>query len=177
MLRILLIFALVSVSSAALAASSQLKGKSVVLRWVEHRVQRSEGETEFRKVNVNLEMAVHVGPDGRVTNRLRSNSGTSDRVAGQTKGAAKASNIPSRIPSFDGRSMTLVQGMSGLARRISVEFDPRYAKCTAAVIFGKDTEVETGTMRAFGSGRAQEIKDVEISDTTCAIQKGNALND
>jgi hypothetical protein len=177
MLKLLLVIVLAAASSMAAAAPSQLNGKSVVLRWVEHRVQRSEGEVDFRKVNVNLEMAVHVSPQGRVTNRMRSNSGTSDKVAGQTKGSGKANNIPSRIPSFDRRTMTVMQGMSGLARLISVEFDAKYARCTATVVFGKDTEVEAGQMRAFATGRRQEVKSVDITDTTCSIQKGNALDD
>jgi hypothetical protein len=73
--------------------------------------------------------------------------------------------------------MTVVQGMSGLARRISVQFDARYSKCTASFVFGKDTEVETGRMRAFGGGRVQEVKEVDITDTTCSIERGNATED
>jgi hypothetical protein len=175
MFKFLLILAFVpiSVNGAGAAPSgsapSGLKGKSVILRWTESRIQRLVGEPAFRPFNVTLEMSVYVSTQGRVFNRMQSNSGASGQVAGQ------GGSGPKRIPSFEGRSMTIMQPLQGLARRIAVDFDASFASCTASVIFGKETGATSGFMRAFGTKALQEIQSVTVSGTSCSVREGNVF--
>jgi hypothetical protein len=157
------------IPACAIAAPSELKGNSVVLRWTENRVQRYEGESAFRSVSVNLEMSVYVSTQGRVFNKMTSNSGSSEQVAG------RASQSAQRIPSFSGRTMTIMQPLQGLARRITVNFDGGFTTCAVSVILAKQSGVGSGFMKAFGTRRLQEIQSSTVNSTSCAVRAGNVF--
>ena len=111
------------------APPHQLEGKSVLVDWSEKRMQRPEGNAEFRSITLNMELAVYVSTEGRVFNRLLSNSGRNLQAPGPpTPGG--------RLPDFSGRTMTITQPLRGLARQIIVEFDEDFASCTASVTVG-----------------------------------------
>ena len=159
---------LVASSGISAAAPSQLKGKSVALRWTENRMQRSEGYAEFRSVTTNIEMAVYVSTEGRVFNRIQSNSGANEQAPGQASRG-------DRIPSFNGRTMTIMQPLRGLARRIIVEFGGDFATCTASVILGKESGVGSGYIWAFGTKTRQEVRSASASGASCSVRDGNVF--
>jgi hypothetical protein len=167
----LLAFVLLGALPARAEPPAGLKGKSVVLRWTEHRVQRAEGHAEFRPRTIDMGMSVYVSSQGRVFNRMQSNSGSSDQVDGQ--GGDRAA----RIPSFSGRGMTIHQPLPALARRIAVEFDAGFNSCSASVILGKESGAASGTMRAFGTGRRMEIQSAKASGATCSVRAGNVFGE
>jgi hypothetical protein len=165
LLGILVCLATVQVSSAAPA---QLKGKSVVLSWTENRMQWREGESEFKPRTINMGLSVYVSSEGRVFNGMQSNSGANDQAPGESpKGG--------RIPGFEGRTMTIMQPLRGLARCIVVEFGGDFASCTASVITGKESGAGSGRIKAFGSGLQQEVQSVSTSGTTCAREERQRL--
>ena len=169
MIRLLTVTAvLVASSGISAAAPSQLKGKSVTLRWTENRMQRSEGHAEFRPVTTNMEMSVYVSTEGRVFNRMQSNSGANEQAPGRA-------SLGDRIPGFNGRTMTVMQPLRGLARRIVVEFGGDFATCTASVILGKESGVGSGYIRAFGTKTRLEVRSASASGASCSVRDGNVF--
>lgn len=169
MIRFLIAAALVLASSGpSLAAPSQLKGKSVVVRWTENRIQRTEGHPDFRSVGIGMELAVYVSTEGRVFNRMKSTSGASEQAPGEAGRGG-------RIPSFGGRTMTVMQPLKGLARRIVVEFDGGFATCDVSVSVGKQAGQATGYIRAFATGVRQEVQSASASGASCSVRDGNVF--
>ena len=169
MIRFLTVAAVLVASSDISAASpSQLNGKSVALRWTENRMQRSEGQGEFRSVTVGMGMSVYISTEGRVFNRMQSNSGAHEQAPGQ-------SSRGGRVPSFNGRTMTIMQPLMGLARRIVVEFDGGFAACTASVILGRESGAGSGQIKAFGTGKRQEVRSASASSASCSVMNGNVF--
>lgn len=159
---------LVASPSLASGAPPQLHGKSVVVRWSENRVQRIEGRAEFRSVTVPMQLAVYVSTAGRVFNAMQSSSGAHQQSPGtEVKGG--------RVPSFDGRQMTVMQLLLGLARRIVVDFDAGFANCSATAIVGLESGKAAGTIVAFGTGVRQEVKSASASGVSCTLKSGNVF--
>jgi hypothetical protein len=169
MIRVLTAAAmLVASSGISVSAPSQLKGKSVRLSWTENRIQRLEGHQDFRSVSINMEMAVYVSAEGRVFNRMQSNSGANEQAPGQA-------SLGGRIPSFNGQTMTIMQPLRGLARRIVVEFGGDFATCAASVILGKESGGGSGYIRAFATGARQEVRSASASGASCSVRNGNVF--
>lgn len=169
MIRFLTLAAmLVASSGISAAAPTELKGKSVALRWTENRMQRLEGHAEFRPATVNMEMAVYVSTEGRVFNKMQSNSGANEQAPGQA-------GPGDRIPNFNGRTMTIMQPLRGLARRIIVEFGGDFATCTASVILGKESGIGSGYIRAFGTGTRLEVRSASATGASCSVRNGNVF--
>ena len=150
------------------APPNQLQGKSVVVDWSEKRMQRPEGNPEFRSITLSMELSLYVSTEGRVFNRLVSNSGRNLQAPGppQTGG---------RLPDFNGRTMTITQPLRGLARQIIVEFDEDFANCTASTTVGIESGASSGFITAFGTGVRMEVKSVSASDASCSVKKGNVF--
>jgi hypothetical protein len=166
----LLIIALIGIPpSSASAAPSELKGKSVLLRWNEDRISRLVGQPEFKPQTTNLELTIYVSTQGRVFNRMKSNSGGNDQVAGQPGEGSQ------RIPSFSGRSMTIMHPLHGLARRISVDFDGTFTSCTASVVLAKESGAASGFIRAFSTHTLIEVRSATVSGTSCSVREGNVF--
>jgi hypothetical protein len=106
----------------------QLLGKSVVLSWSETRIERDEGEPNFRPVNANHGLTLYISTTGRVFSRVsnttNAGSGGSEQVQGQS---SASSHAPARVPSFSGQSMTYFQpvGQAGM-RRVLIDFDRNF---------------------------------------------------
>jgi len=115
-----------------------------------------------------MEMAVYISTEGRVFNKMQSNSGANEQAPGQA-------GRSDRIPSFNARTMTLMQQLRGLARRIVVEFSGDFETCTASVAVGKEAGADTGYIKAFGSGKIQEVKSASASGVSCSIRTGNVF--
>ena len=160
-------------SGAVLAAPQALYGKSVVVSWTEQRMQRRQGEGEFRPATRQGEFSVYVGGTGRIFNRAsmtnpkRGRSGATERV-GDTK---------NRNVAFEGRSMVVTQhGSTGGARRIAVAFDDGFSSCTAQVIRGKEEGAGAIVARsAITPGRKVEIASVKTTGVSCAVKNGNVF--
>jgi hypothetical protein len=159
---------LAGLSVCIAAPPHQLEGKSVVVDWSEKRMQRPEGNAEFRSITISMELSVYVSTEGRVFNRLVSNSGRNLQAPGPPTAGG-------RLPDFSGRTMTITQPLRGLARQIIVEFDEDFANCTASATVGIESGASSGFITAFGTGVRQEVKSASASDATCSVKKGNVF--
>lgn len=157
---------------AATAAPAQLRGKSIIVKWTESRVQRTVGEASWRSVSIGHELRVYVSSAGRVFSRQinsgRGGSGTNDQISG-AQGAT-------RTPQFSGQSMVIIgTGGSQGARRTAVSFGGGFDSCTAEVVRAK--EVGAATMQATSSinGRRIEIQSLTVGSVSCGVQAGNVF--
>jgi hypothetical protein len=107
----------VSRLTAGEAPPTQLRGKSIVVIWAESRIQRDEGQQNFRPVNANRNITIYISTLGRVfsraTNATQRGSGGSDQVQGESSSAT----VRPRVPSFSGQSMTYYQPMGPTGMR------------------------------------------------------------
>jgi hypothetical protein len=162
-------------SGAVTAAPQALYGKSVVVSWTEQRMQRRQGEGEFRPATRQGEFSVYVSSAGRIFNRARMTNPRRGR-SGETEriGDTKNRNIV-----FEGSTMVVMQhGTSGGARRIAVAFDDGFSSCTAQVIRGKEEGAGAIVARsAITPGRTVEIASVKTSGVSCAVKSGNVFGD
>ncbi len=154
------------------AAPAELRGKSVIIKWTESRVQRTVGETAWRTVSIGHELRVYVSSAGRVFSRLinsgRGGSGTNDQVSG--------SQGSTRTPQFKGQSMVIMgTGMSQGARRTSVTFSSGFSGCSAEVVRGKEVGAAVITATSSINGRRLEIQSLTVSGTSCSVQAGNVF--
>ena len=175
--RIAMLLAAASAASgdrvACAAEPAALRGKSVVVSWTEQRMQRRQGEGEFRPATRHGEFSVYVSEAGRIFNRAsmtnpkRGQSGATERV-GDTK---------NRSVAFEGRTMVVTQhGASGGARRIVVSFNDGFDRCTAEVIRGKEEGAGVIVARStITPGRITEIASVKTSGVSCALKDGNVF--
>lgn len=162
-------------SSPVRAAPQVLYGKSVVISWTEQRMQRRQGEGEFRPATRIGSFSVYFSSAGRVfsrakmTNPKRAASGSNDRV-GETK---------SRNVAFEGRTLMVTQSSdSGGARRIMVTFDDGFGSCTARVIRGKQESADKiVTSSLIAPGRVIEIAEVKTSGESCSVKNGNVFGE
>jgi hypothetical protein len=158
---------LLLVSTAAIAAPAQIRGKSVIVTWTESRVQRDVRREAFRTFPARIEMFTYISSNGRVFSRLQTR-GTNDQVAGE-RGTT-------RTPSFQGNRMTVVQRFEGLARQTNVEFEANFTACTASVILGKQSGAASGYLRGMGgSGPAREIQSATAGSASCSIRSSNVF--
>jgi hypothetical protein len=160
-------------SSAVLAEPRALYGKSVIVTWTEERMQRREGQDNYRPAIREGTFNAYVSSTGRIFNRVsmanprRDASGKRDRI-----GNGQRLQI-----TLSGRTMTTVQvAQAGGARRIAVQFDDSFTSCTAEVIRGK----EEGAEHIVGNsmirpGARVEIASVKTSGVRCAVKEGNVF--
>jgi len=156
----------------ARSAPAQLLGKSIVVGWSEHRIQRNLGATVFAPVTIRHELRLYVSTAGRVFSRLTNinragASGSNDQVEGE-EGAT-------RVPQFDGRAMSITSTNRG-AQRFGIIFAADFATCEAKVRRGEDFgpgATHIGMSKI--TGRRIEIRSVRTSDATCRVQAGNVF--
>jgi hypothetical protein len=171
---------LVLIPCATLAAPAiagpppkSLYGKSVVVTWSEQRVQRNDGQGEFRNLTFRGQFSAYVSSAGRLFNRVtmqnpRGSSGDRDRVG----------NTGGRNASFDGNQMVAVQTSAGGARQIVVTFSGGHSSCSAQVIFG--VQQGRGSMVATSMIRPNlkvEIKSVTSTGVSCQVRDGNVFGE
>jgi hypothetical protein len=150
-----------------------LLGKSVVVTWNEVRTQREAGQAQFHQVQATHNLALYVSSTGRVfsrqTNRTRSGTGATEQVAGD--------NTATRVPRFQGRSLTLFMPYTGGGgmRRVSVEFDDSYSSCTARVTHARQQGARTQITFSPITKRNVEFQSATASGESCSIRSGNVF--
>ena len=167
-----------AVPSQALAqgAPAQLRGKSIVLNWTEHRMQRAEGEADFKPVNSNQTLQMYVSTEGRVFERRsatrqgkRTRTGSKDSVDG---GAIAGTASTSR---FSGRSLVLAGAMRQGGRHVSVEFDQGFSSCTVQVTIGREAGTDLIKGRSLTTGKRIAFQSQGTSGASCSIRDGNVF--
>ena len=154
------------------AAPAELRGKSVIIKWTESRVQRTVGETAWRSVSIGHELRVYVSTAGRVFSRQinsgRGGSGVNDQISG--------SHGSTRIPQFKGQWMVIFgTGMTHGARRTSVTFGGGFSSCSAEVVRGKQAGAAVMTATSSINNKRLEIQSLTVSGVSCSVQAGNVF--
>ena len=168
--------AFISGSNPALAAPSQLYGKSVVVSWTEERAQRVGSGGELRNVIRNAQFSVYVSSTGKAFSRMSYafsgrgglKTGKKDAVSGESK----------RQISFAGNSLVMTSGHgSGGARNIRITFDGGFQGCSAQVVSGREAGVSAVRAKSMVTGEDIEIVSIKTSAASCSVRDGNIFGD
>lgn len=173
-LRIPAILVLAITTSGALAAPSQLYGKSVVVSWTENRMQTTDYSDTPVPKTASGRLSVYISDKGRafsrvsisVERRRRTQSGERDAVQGE--GSARSVN-------FQGNSMTVSapRGDAG-AMIIAVTFDSGF-QGSAHVVTGKANSAQSTRVTSLITGRQYRFFSVQTSGESCSVQSGNVF--
>jgi hypothetical protein len=159
----------------ATAAPRQLYGKSIVVSWVENRVQRVAGEAKWRPVNIQVGESVYVSTIGRLFSRMtfaaRRGSGAREQVGE----SGRSSTGGKRVMQFRGHALVTVAVFNGGARHIRIDFDAEFSGCSASVILGRAADAGTFTLRSAITGVPIEVQSQSASGATCSITNGNVF--
>ena len=159
----------------AVAAPTQLYGKSVVVTWTEERNQRVKGEEHVRNVGGSGQFSVYLSAAGRPFSRM---SYTFSRARGGAKTGAKdavggESSGGNRSVTFQGNAMSVGISMRGGAKRILVNFENGFQSCSAQVLTGKAEGADRIHAKSMISGQDIEIVSVKTGPAGCRVQDGN----
>ena len=171
----LLALALIAPFFGAARAQEPLRGKSVVVTWTEERMQRREGQSDYRPATRQGTFSAYVGADGRILSRLD----MMNPRRGGGEGPVRAGSGARRQIALSGRIMTAVYlAQAGGARRIVVSFDDGFGRCTAEVIRGKEEGAEAIVARSRNRpGVKVEIVSVKTNGVSCAVKDGNVVRE
>jgi hypothetical protein len=170
------IIALAMTSSGAIAAPSQLLGKSVIVSWSENRIQTTDRDAQPTSVSAQAQLSIYISDKGRPFSRVtmsvanrRGNTRTGNRDAVQGEGSARSFN-------FSGNTMTasMPRGNAG-AMQISVTFDSGFQGCSARVIAGKSGGAQSTRVTSMITGRQYDFYSVKTSGESCRVQAGNVF--
>jgi hypothetical protein len=170
------VIALAMASSGALAAPSQLYGKSVIVSWQEDRVQTTERDAQPTSISASAQLSVYISEAGRpfsrvsmsVTNRRgRTRSGNRDAVQGE--GSARSFG-------FHGSTMsaTMPRGSAG-AMQLLVTFDSGFQGCSARVVAGKAGGSQFTRVNSMVTGHQVDLYSIKTSGESCRVQNGNVF--
>lgn len=161
----------------AIAAPSQIYGKSVVVSWNEDRQQRVNGEEIVRNVSRSAQFSVYVSSAGKVFSRM-GYAFSGNRGGLKTGKKDAVSGESSRNVSFTGNSMTMVGGHgSGGARSIHVTFDGGFQGCSAQVVSGKESGASSIRAKSMVTGEAIEILSIKTGAASCSVKDGNVFGE
>jgi hypothetical protein len=161
-------------TSAALAAPSQLYGRSVIVSWQEDRVQALAGDSQPRAVSASAELSVYISEAGRAFSRVsmtvsgrRTRSGSRDAVQGE--GSARSFG-------FHGNTMnaSMPRGSAG-AMQVLVTFDSSFQSCSAHVIAGKAGGAGFTRVHSMVTGAEVDMYSIKTSGESCRLQSGNVF--
>jgi len=169
------ILALPMMLSLALAAPSQLYGKSVIVSWTEDRVQTTDRDAQPTSVTASGQLSVYVSeigrPFSRVTMSVSSRRGTrsGNRDAVQGEGSARSIG-------FHGNTMSasMPRGHAG-AMQISVTFEAGFQGCSARVVIGKAGGAQFTRVNSMITGRQYDFYSAKASGESCRVQNGNVF--
>lgn len=159
-------------SSSALAAPSQLYGKTVSVSYTNMTSLRIAGsQGPFVPRNTPRFVTVYISSAGQTFLKR----GKVGRGAGQVGNSGRTQSGGAISVSFTAKSMTFVAGFIGGATVISVEFNPTFDSCTANILHGKE-----GTKASYlfkDGARTFEIQSSVATNISCSVRAGNAFAD
>jgi hypothetical protein len=177
-------FIVASAVDSAAEVPQPLRGKSIVVGWVETRQQQFPDGTKSQRV-VRTAFAMYFSTAGRKFSKsvrfTLDQRGREQFATAHSRGPGgsliKTSNVR-YLPTgrFVGRNyISTVKYESG-ARQITIAFDEAYRACTLSLTHGKEAGAPGLVMRG-SSGRLLLLTSIDISSPTCAVQDGNAMEE
>jgi hypothetical protein len=163
---------------AAESAPSELYGKTVILSWSEHRVQKTQAG-DIKKGTTSSQFRVYISTAGRLFStfeRRNAATGRSNKSDQGPDGGTTVSGVGqgSRSTRFEGGQLLSENAMRSGARRIQAAFDSNYRNCTLQVLYGKQAGAPL-YHRAM-DGRMYTIISTEVISPTCSISDGNLVS-
>jgi len=168
---------LANLAGAVEAPPQQLLGKSIVVTWSESRIQRDEGEANFKPVHATQKMSLYIGATGRVFSRLtyttRRGSGRFEQVQENSAAAPKSSD---RTATFGDQSMTVVQPFQqGGMRRLLINFGDDFDNCSAKVSYVTEPGSQTSSGWSAITKKMVEFKSIRMSGENCSVLGRNVF--
>jgi hypothetical protein len=161
-------------ASADVVPPRALHGRSVLIAWNETRMQRNVGQPNFYQIKTNHGIDAYVSVKGRFFNRFTINTSVGNFSNDQVAGIDGAR----RVPDFGERSLSMVLPFqTGGARKIEVEFDAAFGKCSAKVSYVKPSGATTDLVFSPVTKRIVEIQSMAPADERCSVREGNVFAD
>jgi hypothetical protein len=158
-------------------APSGLRGKSVIVSWVETRSLRVGDETSFRDTQTPFSRSIYVSSAGRPFTRTTATPGRRSGSADAVGASGRTQSGGSRQVQFGDRSIVMTgASRSGGARRVEIDFNEGFSSCTARVIVGFEAG-KTMKSKSLASGKPLEIRSSTVSGTTCTVRDGNVFGE
>jgi hypothetical protein len=160
--------------AVAQVAPEALRNKSFIVNWTVNRSLRVVGEGAFRDTTTPFSLAIYISSAGRPFARTTATPGPRSGSVDKVGASGNSNSGGSRQVRFSGNTIEVLASNSGGARRVVVQVSG--GGCSAQVMVGKDVG-GSGVMRAksLASGKAIEIRSVQVSGTSCSVQQGNVF--
>jgi hypothetical protein len=170
----------------AVAAPSELYGKSVVVSWSANRVESARGSSEKRQLSLSQSLSVYVSSTGRLFIRREATGRFVDGMRGgrggahgsneQVGGEGRTAGGLAQQAHFAGRSLVFSQAFQSGALQVAVEFDASYGGCSARVTHGRASGQSTTAFRTL-TGRDVVVYSMDVSNVSCRIVNGNVFGE
>ncbi|MCW5701853.1 MAG: hypothetical protein AB7I42_07925 [Bradyrhizobium sp.] len=155
------------------APAADLLGKSVVVRWIEQRTQKSGINPTLSSVTVNGRMEIYVSSAGRPFSKItiegrRGGPQSNEQVGGggtSLGGGVRSMNV-------NGNTITLRSSFGNFARNLRVEVAPGGGSCQAQMVVGKQVGSSPVVIHNV-TGLKLEIHSLAVSGVTCSVQQSN----
>jgi hypothetical protein len=166
---------LASFDPARADAPSGMRGKSVVISWIEFETVRPIKENgqlgQSRSTSVPNKMIVYVSTEGRLFNRLRVGNGASDQVGQNPQDPTR---YAPRQVRFSGRTLTVTNtfGNGRGGRQISATLNGDFSGCEGSVVIG----LNGGPAKQIDlSGHTHLVDEVHTGSAQCVVSDSNML--
>ncbi len=163
---------------AAAAPLDNLKGRSIVLSWHDHRIVAPLNSTKTGGVTVDQasHVTVYVSTQARFFSQF-------DRQTGLGKTSAFALSNQNVMPrkdgwdwSYSGGTLLGTEPLITGARRVEVHFGPGNRSCTLRVLTGKPAgDQQPIIFRSTSDHRQMRLISIQVYGESCAVSSGNAF--
>jgi hypothetical protein len=152
-----------------------LHGKSVIIGWDETRMQRNAGQPNFYQIKTGQSISAYVSVNGRVFNRFQIQTPAGNWSNDQSPDERA---MPPRTPDFNERTLSMtLPFQTGGSRKIEVEFDAAFGKCTTKVTYAKPAAGGNELVFSPVTKRIVEFQSLTPSAERCAVRAGNVFAD
>lgn len=150
----------------------QVKGRSIIVSYLETRKAKPEGGAELSTRVVPNKLIVYISADGNIFNRLV--VGRKQKSSDQTSGSKDSTQFADRTAIFEKNKLTVANLFGGGkgSRVIEASFNESITKCTATVVVS--VKGEFARQRTM-NGTIDLLYSAVASDISCAIVEGNEL--
>lgn len=166
---------LAPVAAQAQGAPAGLHGKSIILAWIENRMQRPAGsDASFRQVGIAQSLSVYVSSQGRLFSRRTATNpkgGGGKREGTGDTGRSATGGV--RSSSFEGSNLVVRTELAGGARLINVSFSG--GGCTASIVVARESGRPTMRVKSFAHGGMIEVQSVTADGVKCSLREGNVF--
>ena len=153
---------------------AELRGKSIVLHWIDHRTIRlvEDPKAQPRNISQSSELRLYVSDQGRVFSAL-------DRMAGRQRAVNTSQQVSGSGDNMlqwrqEGGALVADQKFVSGARRVQINFTGGFSGCTVTVLHGKDGTA-TLRYRSYQDKRMYDVTNINVVSSSCSIRNGNVF--